>query len=282
MPLDGIAAAILDGTLSFSYLDATAFDRFAGLSSTTFQELSARTGIPAELLTVVREAVGFAEPRPEDHVRQERAVGCPIDRAPARKWSSRPLSSSGCFGFARTACAASPRRRPLERLANRHDVAAGVGPGGERAAAGQADLGSQMAPSASRPCCHLPRAAGTRLDAGDRRDGRAHAEGAGLHSRLDRPPAMCFLDITGYTRLTEERGDEAAAELAAQLADLVRRSSQEHGGTPVKWLGDGVMFYFREPGMPCSPPLRWWTWSGATAFHRRMLGSTRAGGLPGR
>jgi class 3 adenylate cyclase len=72
-------------------------------------------------------------------------------------------------------------------------------------------------------------------------------EEAGLYSRLDRPPAMCFLDITGYTRLTEERGDEAAADLAARLASLVRRSSLEHGGTPVKWLGDGVMFYFREP-----------------------------------
>ena len=31
-------------------------------------------------------------------------------------------------------------------------------------------------------------------------------EQAGLYSRLDRPPAVCFLDITGYTRLTEERG----------------------------------------------------------------------------
>jgi adenylate cyclase len=51
-----------------------------------------------------------------------------------------------------------------------------------------------------------------------------------------------------YTRLTEERGDEAAADLAARLARLVRRSAQEHDGTPVKWLGDGVMFYFREPG----------------------------------
>jgi class 3 adenylate cyclase len=59
---------------------------------------------------------------------------------------------------------------------------------------------------------------------------------------------MCFRDLTGYTRLTEERGDEAAADLAARLATLVRRSAQEHGGMPVKWLGDGVMFYFREPG----------------------------------
>jgi adenylate cyclase len=54
-------------------------------------------------------------------------------------------------------------------------------------------------------------------------------EKAGLHRRLRRPPAVCFLDITGYTRLTEERGDEAAADLAARLASLVRRSSREHG-----------------------------------------------------
>jgi adenylate cyclase len=72
-------------------------------------------------------------------------------------------------------------------------------------------------------------------------------EGAGLYRRLERPPAMCFLDLTGYTRLTEEQGDEAAAALAARLSDLVRRSAREHRGTPVKWLGDGVMFYFREP-----------------------------------
>jgi adenylate cyclase len=73
-------------------------------------------------------------------------------------------------------------------------------------------------------------------------------ERAGLFSRLHRPPAICFLEITGYTRLTEERGDEAAADLATSSPPLVRRASQEHGGRPVKWLGDGVMFYFREPG----------------------------------
>jgi adenylate cyclase len=59
---------------------------------------------------------------------------------------------------------------------------------------------------------------------------------------------VSFLDISGYTRLTEERGDEAAADLAEKLAILVRRRSQEHGGQPVKWLGDGVMFYFPDPG----------------------------------
>jgi DNA-binding transcriptional MerR regulator len=71
VPLEGLAAAVRDGALTFSYLDVTAFDRFAGLSGTTFQQLSAQTGIPLELLLVVREAVGLAEPGPEETVRED-------------------------------------------------------------------------------------------------------------------------------------------------------------------------------------------------------------------
>jgi adenylate cyclase len=66
--------------------------------------------------------------------------------------------------------------------------------------------------------------------------------------RPRQPPAIGFLDLTGYTALTEEEGDEAAAELAANLARIVQEASQAHGGRPVKWLGDGVMFYFDDPG----------------------------------
>jgi adenylate cyclase len=76
---------------------------------------------------------------------------------------------------------------------------------------------------------------------------------------------VCFLDITGYTQLTEERGDEAAAQLAARLAQLVQRTAQRHGGKPVKWLGDGVMFYFREPAQ------------GVVAALEMLVGVTDAG-----
>jgi adenylate cyclase len=72
--------------------------------------------------------------------------------------------------------------------------------------------------------------------------------GAGIFSRASRPPAMCFLDIAGYTRLTAEQGDRAAAQLAETLTRLVQRTSVQHGGRPVKWLGDGVMLYFPDPG----------------------------------
>jgi adenylate cyclase len=62
------------------------------------------------------------------------------------------------------------------------------------------------------------------------------------------PPAIAFLDLSGYTALTEERGDEAAAETAANLASVVRDAAAAHGGSPVKWLGDGVMFHFADSG----------------------------------
>src|SRR6266511_774614 len=79
------------------------------------------------------------------------------------------------------------------------------------------------------------------------RSRRAALERAGLYQRLSRPPAICFVDLTGYTRLTEERGDEVAARLAARLAALVEDISRRHGGKPVRWLGDGGMFFFKEP-----------------------------------
>src|SRR6202008_2871945 len=52
-----------------------------------------------------------------------------------------------------------------------------------------------------------------------------------------RAQAIAFLDLSGFTRLTEERGDEAAAELAATLADLVQDASLPHGGRPAELLG---------------------------------------------
>jgi adenylate cyclase len=78
----------------------------------------------------------------------------------------------------------------------------------------------------------------------------AALERAGLaRRRPGRPPAIAFLDLTGYTKLTEERGDRAAAELAARLVEIVHT----YGGRPVKLLGDGVMFHFPDPaqGVMC-------------------------------
>jgi class 3 adenylate cyclase len=55
------------------------------------------------------------------------------------------------------------------------------------------------------------------------------------------------MDLSGYTRLTEEAGDAAGAQLASSLAELVGDMSLRHRGRAVKLLGDGVMFHFPNP-----------------------------------
>src|SRR5947209_906477 len=50
-----------------------------------------------------------------------------------------------------------------------------------------------------------------------------------------------FADLVGFTALTEDRGEEAAADLAFRLADDSARLSAEHGAEVVKSLGDAVM-----------------------------------------
>ena len=93
----------------------------------------------------------------------------------------------------------------------------------------------------------------------------------GRRVKVEHPPAMCFLDITGYTRLTQERGDAAAADLASTLARLVERTSVQHGGRAVKWLGDGVMFLLQGPGPGRRAlPSRWSRASPMPACRRRM------------
>jgi adenylate cyclase len=243
-----MAAAVRDGALSFSFLDASAFDRFAAVTSSTFAELSERTGIPLDLLMVVRGALGFAEPQPEDHVREDE-----LSVVPAIELQ---LSS----GFRPTVierwlrvCGDSLRRiaetetdwygtevvQPL--------LESGMTEGEMLQA--QAGLGSELVPLIEQALVAIYR--GQQEHAWSKsfvEEVERALEGAGLHSRMHILPAVCFLDITGYTALTEEQGDMAAADLAARLATFVRGCAREHGGQPVKWLGDGVMFYFPAPG----------------------------------
>ncbi len=248
VPLEGLAAAVRDGTLSFSYLDATAFDRFAGVSTTTFRELSERTGVPLDLLLVVREAHGFAEPGPEDHVREDELAVVPAIE-------NQLASGIRPEVIERLLRAYGDGLRKIVEIETdwyRTEVQMPLLEAGMTEAemlAAQADIGSRMAPLMERALLSIYH--GQQEHAWSTsavEDVEAALERAGLYRPVRRPPAVCFLDITGYTRLTEERGDEAAADLATKLATLVRGSSREHDGQPVKWLGDGVMFYFPNPG----------------------------------
>jgi len=248
VPLEGIATAVGDGDLSFSYLDTGAFDRFAMVSDTTFRQVSERTGIGMDLLKAVRAAVGFAEPGPEDRVREDELK---VVRAIELQLANgvRPLVIEQWLRV----CGDSLRRiAETESYWWRTDVEQPLLESGLSTAQmleAQADFGSQINPNMEEVIVAIYR--GQQEHAWSQsalEDVEDALERAGLLSRLHHPPAVCFLDLTGYTRLTEERGDAAAAHLAETLAALVRRRSQEHNGRPVKWLGDGVMFYFPNPG----------------------------------
>ena len=74
-------------------------------------------------------------------------------------------------------------------------------------------------------------------------------EQAGVRPKPTRQvEAAVFADLSGYTRLTEESGDEAAAHVSTTLAQLVSEIAARHRGVVVKMLGDGVHFHFSDPG----------------------------------
>jgi len=59
-------------------------------------------------------------------------------------------------------------------------------------------------------------------------------------------PAIAFIDLSGYTRLAEEAGDDVAAAQAARFIAAVEAAASETGGRLVKVLGDGVMMHFED------------------------------------
>jgi adenylate cyclase len=249
IPLEGLAAGLERGDISLDFLESEQYERFAPLSDLTFAQLSERTGVPFELLAVMREAIGSAQPEPGDRVREDELKVVPFLEAQVR------------LGFRTIAIERLLRvtgeslRRIAEQEADwwRTEV---IEP-----AFAKGSVGSQLAASLSDEASDKLAGAADESIRAIYHAQQAHAwttniiatlertlARAGLHSKLERPPAMCFLDITGYTRLTQERGDEAAAGLAERLNRFVHRTSIEHGGRPVKWLGDGVMLYFKDPG----------------------------------
>ena len=65
---------------------------------------------------------------------------------------------------------------------------------------------------------------------------------AGLGEALNRrPPTVAFIDLAGFTALTQAMGDEHAADYALRLEAFAQDAVSRHGGRLVKALGDGVM-----------------------------------------
>jgi adenylate cyclase len=242
LSLEGIGAAIAEGRLSLVFLDLLSL---AGrpLTETTYAELCGQEGLPMELVQRVHEASGLGRPQPGDPIH-------PLDRdllGTAQLGRMLGLDDGVLIRVARV------YGENLRRIAQAepefyHDhveeplLASGMTEQQMRETATQ--MSDRLAGAVQRMLMaiyirHQERYTIDHLV--------SHIEAVVTGRRPQRPPAMCFLDLAGYTRLTEERGDRAAAALATSLADLVEQVSLPHGGQPVKWLGDGVMFHFRLP-----------------------------------
>jgi adenylate cyclase len=247
IPIDGVAEAIRRGQISLAFMDQSFYDRFAPLTSVTFETLAGHSGVPLDLLMVVREAIGFGQPEPNDRVREdEQQLAAVVVRL--LEVGTRPAVIERML---RTWGESLRRIAEMEgewwlNEVERPFREAGMSEGEILEQANR--LSPELAAVTDRAVVTILHAqhehAATKNIIEDIESALTKA---GVHSRLEHTPAICFLDITGYTRLTEERGDAAAADLAARLGRLVRQSAARHAGKPVKWLGDGVMFHFPDP-----------------------------------
>ena len=249
IPPERVAEGLGPLGLSLAFLESPVYERFAAFGDDTFRTLSQRTGLPLELLMVIREAAGGAVPGPDDRVREDEVLVVPYIRIGlAMGYTPRSIERS-----LRVMGDSLRRAADTESDAWRTDIMEPYlsRPGGIAALTGLAaeEPTLQQDQVTNEAILALWHARQAQAWAGNIIGGfEAVLTDAGLLPPVNRPPAICFLDITGYTRLTYERGDEAAADLAAGLNRLVTRTAVDHAGRPVKWLGDGVMVYFRDPG----------------------------------
>jgi adenylate cyclase len=212
IPLDGLGAAIRSGKVSLDFLDAPAFERFSALSGVSFAQFAERAEVPVELLMLIREAAGSPPPLPEDSIRDEELPYAEFIEAqvkagfrPAAIQQLLRVQGDSLRRMAETEAVwwQSEVVMPAIESGRRPDDVLGI------------DFGDRMSVLSEQALIGMYHLHETQAWTANIIEGlEMMLAAAGLHSRLDHPPAMCFLDITGYTRLTQERGDEAAANLA--------------------------------------------------------------------
>jgi len=248
LPMEAIAAAVRAGRLSFAFLEAEPFRRWAMRSTRTYRQVSEETGVPLELLAGTLESMGFARMGPDEPMREDELEVVPFVQLG---------HATGVFDLAWLARLGRAHVEGLRLINTAWGEAYQARFEGPVLASG-GNQQTAMERAAQLSVDFLPLVDPALLAIHHRQQELLWTEGlverieneleaAGVLGRPGRVPAMSFLDLAGYTRLTEEQGDTAAAALAESLAVLVNRSAREHGGVPVKWLGDGVMVHYPEP-----------------------------------
>lgn len=91
---------------------------------------------------------------------------------------------------------------------------------------------------------------------------------------------FAFVDVSGFTALTEVKGDEYAVEVLTAFRSLLRDICGRRGVRIVKWLGDGVMLVCVEtaPLVAAVLELHHAVDSGAAAGHSLLIRSGMTSG----
>src|SRR6266542_1483099 len=220
LPLDGIAAAIRVGRLSFAFLEASPYRRWAVRSARTYRQVSQETGVPLEVLGGALESMGFARMAPDELIRQDELEVVPL----LQLGLSRGILDQ--VWLTRLGRAYAEGLRLAANVENEAYRARFTGP----VRASGADQRTTMELASQLATEFLPLVDPALL---------------GIYRRQQE--VVWTQDLVEDIENELERADQAAAELAGTLAVLVDRSSREHGGVPVKWLGDGVMVHYQDP-----------------------------------
>jgi adenylate cyclase len=255
--LEEIAEAIATGQLSLEYLDYVA--QPPPVLSLTHTEFCAELGIPFERLERAYLAFGLPQPLPDERVREDDApilhgLKTLLDAID----ETDVLTSARIFGDALRRVAEYQMHLFHTRVEERFRQA-GV-PEARVLDVALEEVGVHTSPLGELFAAWLYRRHSEAFTVEHRvLHGEADLDRAGIRRKEPgEPPAIVFLDISGYTRLTEELGDEASAAMPMRLATLVEDAASRYSGRTVKWIGDGVEFYFRRPAdaVRCSLELR--------------------------
>jgi adenylate cyclase len=246
LTLEAIGAAIASGHLTLASLDRPYYRRWGNRLESTWDQLSAQTGVPLEQIRAMYEALGFAPPESAGHPRIDEP-----DLVTAASISLAAGIDPDALIRALRVYGESFRKMTRTETSLWHEY---IDVPAERAGASQRDILSMGGDFGEAIMSIID---SSMLSVYHRMQEHAwmddlveHIElalvDAGVYDKPERPSTMAFLDLSGYTALTEEHGDQVAADLATALAAIVQRTAQQHAGEAMKFQGDGVMLRFRD------------------------------------
>jgi adenylate cyclase len=245
---EALAAALASGHLTLGYLES-AGRRFPR-SDLTFSDVGTDLGLPVETLQRIYVALGLRRPEPDEQVREEDLPFMKV--IPVLMGAG--VSEGDVLRLLRVWGDALRRVAQYQNHylhATIEELYRGRGLGDNQAfEAAIREVGVRTGQSTEQMVGWLFRRHSEAFLAEHQFEHVETAlEQAGIRPRVPRGvEAAAFADLTGYTTLTEEAGDEVATSVALNLAQFVSEVGARHRGQVVKMLGDGVHFHFPDPG----------------------------------